>query len=88
MPNIPQMLKTLEKEKEIIQAKLNGINEAIAALNKVTGSRQGNVSEDTRRKMRLAWKKRKERMKTGGAKKGLTGAAYRFSAEPSHQSSV
>jgi len=52
--NISQMLKTFEKEKEIIQAKLNGVNEAIAALNKVTGSRQRNVSEETRRKMRLA----------------------------------
>ena len=69
MANIAQMLKTLEKEKGIIQAKLNGINEAIAALNKVAGSREATVSEDTRRKMRLAWKKRKERMKTGGAKK-------------------
>jgi hypothetical protein len=69
MASIAQMLKALQKEKEITQAKLDGVNQAIAALSRATGGRQGSVSEETRRKLRLAWKRRKQRMKMEGTKK-------------------
>jgi hypothetical protein len=70
MASIAQMVRTLQKEKEIVQSRLDGINQAIAALSRATGSRQGSVSEGTRRKLRLAWKRRKQRMKMEGTKKG------------------
>ena len=44
MASIAQMVRTLQKEKEIVQSRLDGINQAIAALSRATGSRQGSVS--------------------------------------------